>query len=183
MVNASYLMEAKNMKIDLIRRKSAILLVLGLASIFVLEMSILPGAQADKQFTNESIEGTWGYSASGNITAVGPAVAVGLAVIDGKGGCSLKETFTIGSSTGAVMHTSTACTYDVNPDGTGNLTVVFGPPFGGTVPVALVIVNKGNEIFFIRTDPGVVVSGVAKRQKSRQDTSIINIQESLQEKE
>ncbi len=81
------------------------------------------------------------------------------------------------------MHTSTACTYNVNPDGTGNLTVVMGPPFGGTVPIAFVIVDKGNEILFIRTDPGVVVSGVAKRQQSRQDTSIINIQEALLEKE
>ncbi len=71
-------------------RRTTILLVLGVASIFVLGASILPGAYAYKQFTNKSIEGTWGFSGSGTTNGT-PAVFVGLDIFDGNGGCSVKN--------------------------------------------------------------------------------------------
>lgn len=143
------------------RRNVILVIILGIASVLVLWAGILPSAQADKQFANRSVEGTWGYSASGNVTDIGSAVAVGLATMDGRGGCSIKETLNM--AVGTVIHTSTACTYNVNPDGTGTLTAVFDDP-SGTVPVSFVIVNRKSEIHFIRTDLGAVVSGVAKRR-------------------
>jgi hypothetical protein len=156
------------MKIKSIRRRTTILLTMGMISILLLGLvvgvNIMPSAQADGQFTSKIITGTWGFSASGTVVDVGPAVAVGLFAFDGTGGCSLKDTFNIGNIGQVGPRTSTVCNYNVNQDGTGNLTAVFDEPFGGPVSLSFVIVNKENEIRFIRTDTGAVASGVAKRQ-------------------
>ncbi len=157
----------KSMKIESIRRRTAIFLVLGVASIFVLGasifvlgISILPGAYAVEQFTNKSIEGAWGFSGSGTINDA-PAVAVGLFTVDGNGGCSVKEDFN--SPSGLVTLTSIACTYNVNPDGTANSAVTYPPPLGLST-FSFVIVDHGNEILAISTDPGVIARFDAKRQ-------------------
>ena len=158
------------MKIESIRRRNAMLLVLGMAGtlvlglVIVLGVSIVPSAQADEQFTNKSIAGTWGFSASGTVVGVGPAVAVGLFAFDGTGGCSINDTLNIATIGQVGPRTSTACTYNVNQDGTGTLTADFDQPFGGPLPLSFVIVNKKNEIQFIRTDTIAVASGVAKKQ-------------------
>ncbi|HLB71897.1 MAG: hypothetical protein OIN88_00060 [Candidatus Methanoperedens sp.] len=140
------------MNIELNGRRTAILLVLA---------SILSGAYAHKQFTNKSIEGTWGFSGSGTIIGVGPAVAVGLSTFDGNGGCSLKEDFN--SPSGLETLTSVACTYKVNPDGTGTSTATFRPPLASST-ISFVILNEGSEIQAITIDPGVIASLVFKRQ-------------------
>ncbi len=150
----------KSMKIKSIRRRTAIFLVLGVASIFVLMASILPGAYAHKQFTNKSIEGTWGFSGSGTTNGT-PAVFFGLDIFDGNGGCSVKNV--LNTPSGLVNLTSITCTYIVYSDGTGTATVTFPPPLGlSTFP--FVIVSKGSEILAISTDQNVIASFVAKRQ-------------------
>lgn len=147
------------MKIESTRRRTAILLVVGVASIFVLGASILPGAYAHKQFTNKSIEGTWGFSGSGTINGT-PSVAVGLTTFDGNGGCSVKQDSNTPS--GLQTLTSIACTYKVNPDGTGTGTATFPSPAVSST-ISFVIVNKESEILAIRKDPGVLSSLVFKR--------------------
>ena len=147
------------MKIESIRRRTAILLAVGIASIFILGANILPGAYAHKQFTNKSIEGTWGFSGSGTTSGT-PGVAVGLTTFDGNGGCSVKQDFNTPS--GLQTFTSIACTYKVNPDGTGTATATFPPPVVSST-ISFVIVNKESEILAITKDPGVLASLVFKR--------------------
>lgn len=122
------------------------------------------GAQA-AGFTNRSIQGDWGFSASGTILppalpAATPAAAVGIMTFDGMGGCSISDTINIGGT--SASRTSTTCTYNVNPDGSGSLSALF-PGDPGPTPLSFVIVDKAKEIRFIRTDLGVA-SGVARRQ-------------------
>ncbi len=156
------------MKIESIRRRTAILLVLGVASIFVLGasifvlgVSILPGAYAVEQFTNKSIEGIWGFSGSGTINGT-PIVAVDLDTFDGNGSCSVKSVSN--SPSGFLNITSIACTYNVNPDGTGTATAVFPPPLSFTSTISFVIVDHGNEILAISANPVLIASFDAKRQ-------------------
>ena len=157
------------MKIEYIKRRTVILLVLGLASIFVLGTSILH-VSAKKQFTNESIEGTYGFSASGNLINFGPAKltgpfnSVGLDTFDGHGGCTVTSfAANLPPPVGPVPETtSTACTYKVNPNGTGTKTFTFP---NSVNHISFVIVNNGKEILEIQTDTGAIISGIAKRQE------------------
>ncbi len=90
-----------------------------------------------------------------------PASAVGIMTFDGTDGCKFFDTLNIGGVSSG-FRTSTACTYSVNPDGTGSLSVMF-PGDPGPTPLSFVIVDHKKEIRFIRND-FVVGSGVAKRQ-------------------
>jgi hypothetical protein len=149
------------------RRKWALLslFVIVLTSALVFGM---PGGQGGAKaggFTNKSIQGEWGFSASGTIVppalpAATPAAAVGIMTFDGMGGCSISDTINIGGT--SASRTSTTCTYSVNADGSGSLSALF-PGDPGPTPLSFVIVGSAKEIRFIRTDLGVA-SGVARRQ-------------------
>lgn len=120
-------------------------------------------------FTDQSLTGNWGFSASGVI--VPPAVpahvhaaAVGIMTFDGAGGCVISDTINLDGQTFADRQ-STACSYQVNEDGTGTITAQFASePF--PVPLSFVIVGHGHGFRFIRTDAGVA-SGEAQRQAHR----------------
>jgi|SRR3972149_6087806 len=154
------------MRMESTKKRTAILLaVLGLAGILVIAAG--PGAQADKQFTDRSIQGTYGFSVSGTSGDVG-AVVVGLFTFDGKGGCTIKEDVNAAPPIGFVAsRTSTSCTYKVNPDGTGTQIAVFGDPIPETLDISFVIVGNGDEIKFISTNPGLIFSGTARKQVSK----------------
>ena len=122
-----------------------------------------PQAQADGQFSEESIRGQWGFSAAGTIVppavpAPIPAVAMGLMTFNRDGSCSISDTININGA--SASRTSLTCTFSVNSDGTGSLVADF-PGDPGPTPLAFVIANHKSEIRFIRTDVGVA-SGVAK---------------------
>ena len=139
--------------------------ILALSLIVVFAGITSSGSAEAQTFSNKSLKGGYGFSASGTIVApnplAGPAVAVGLATFDGNGGCTLSDTINI-AVLGIVARTSLSCTYSVNPDGTGTLTPTFSAPFG-TTPAALVIVDKKKEFRFIRTTATVRISGVGKK--------------------
>ena len=74
---------------------------------------------ANSGFDKRSLRGTWGFSASGRVLGQ-QATAVGLITADGKGVCTTSIRFNI---TGIVFPlASSECTYDVNADGTGQIT-------------------------------------------------------------
>jgi hypothetical protein len=115
------------------------------------------------EFGEESIRGQWGFSAHGTIVPPAaptpvPAVAIGIMTFNRDGSCSISDTININGS--SASRTSFACTFTVNPDGTGSLEASF-PGDPGPTPLAFVIVDHKSEIRFIRTDLGVA-SGVAK---------------------
>jgi hypothetical protein len=59
-------------------------------------------------------------------------------------------------------------TYAVNPDCTGTFTLQVAP-IGITTRLSFVIDDTANELLVICTDPGVVLTGTARRQFSRGD--------------
>jgi len=136
-----------------------------LLSLLVLMAATSLWAADEAQFTNQSLQGKWAFSASGTIVPPAtpqptPAMALGIMSFDGNGGCSITDTINIGGA--SLSRSSSSCTYAVDPDGQGSLTVQF-PGDPGPTPLALVLVNNV-EFRFIRKDLGVA-SGVASRQK------------------
>jgi hypothetical protein len=119
--------------------------------------------------TNESIEGTYGFIESGTVDP--PAVtntslltAFGLIGFNRNGGCIVKETVNTPLFGGAVSRTSTSCTYNMNSDGTGTMIVTHDKPSTTIAHISIVVDDMMHEIRFIVTDPGVLLSGTAKRQ-------------------
>lgn len=115
------------------------------------------------EFGQESVRGQWGFSAHGTIVPPAaptpmPAAAVGIMTFGRDGSCSISDTININGFSSS--RTSFACTFTVNPDGTGAVEASFaGDP--GPTPLTFVIADHKKEIRFIRTDLGVA-SGVAK---------------------
>lgn len=115
-------------------------------------------AQEERKFTDRSLRGAYGLIANGfSDGATTPGVRAGIFTFDGKGGCSIVSVVNAGTA-GSVSQNSTTCTYTVNPDGTGTLTADI--PYNAF----FVITNHGRELQVIRTEAGIVASGVAKRQ-------------------
>lgn len=154
------------------RLKKSIKLLLFFATI-TLAGSVLARADDDQgglEITNETIEGSWGFSASGTIVPPAflnatPAVAVGIFEFDGEGLCVISDTINIGGV--SASRTSDSCDYTVNPDGTGTLSAQF-PGELAPVPLSFVLVDDASVFRFIRTDLGVA-SGVAERQSDEDD--------------
>ena len=147
------------------KRTMLILIVAVAATVAVAASSGGTVAVSSERFSDRSLRGDWGFSADGAIVppafpAPVPAVAVGTMHFDGDGGCEISDTINIGGT--VASRTSTACSYTVGDDGTGEIVAEFpGDPF--PVPLSFVIVDNKREFRFIRTDLGVA-SGVAKRQ-------------------
>ncbi len=139
-----------------------------ISAIITLAASISASADDNEDglaFTDETIAGSWGFSASGTIVppafpAPTPAVAVGIIDFDGAGFCVISDTINIGGQ--SLSRVSDTCEYGVNPDGTGSLTAEF-PGDPGPVPLSFVLVDDANAFRFIRADLGVA-SGGAERQ-------------------
>jgi len=124
-------------------------------------------ALADQPFSNKSLKGAWGFNAHGFLAAGTPAQiaasAMGRNTYDGHGGCFSEAKLNAGGTVLAL--TSLACTYTVNPDGTGTQQTTYT---AGTFTTDFVLVDNAKEFLFIVSDtaqPGTTVaSGVAKRQ-------------------
>ena len=119
-------------------------------------------------FTDQTIAGAWGFSASGTIVppafpAPTPAVAVGIMEFDGAGLCVISDTINIGGL--SLSRVSDICDYAVDPEGTGRISTQF-PGDPGPVPLSFVLVDDANGFHFVRTDLGVA-SGTAERQNRR----------------
>jgi hypothetical protein len=135
--------------------------LLGLAGLWLLTVGV-PGTEAaEPSFSNQSLRGAYGQIASGTL-AGDPAISVARFTFHGDGTCSLVTRINIAAagSTGSIV--ATACTYAVQPDGTGTLTVVL--PELGTFNLALVIVDNQKEVHLITLDPGVSATLLLKKQ-------------------
>ena len=110
--------------------------------------------------TERNIRGRFGYSFTGTIIGIAPApvptAAVGVIRINGDGTLSATDTQSLGGQITAERKFTG--TYTVNPNCTGS--AIFST--GGTGN--FVVVNDRTEFLFVFTNPGVVVSGVGKKQ-------------------
>lgn len=136
-----------------------------------------PAAHSDQRFDpdpgfdNQTIEGTFAFSAhgvvgqtTGPIPAGTPVVTVGIITFDEDGTCVSSADTKVGAFPAIPPDPSDACTFHVNPDGTGTFQVTHAESPFSPVVLAFAIVDK-NEFLVITTDE-LVISGVAKRQRN-----------------
>jgi hypothetical protein len=115
----------------------------------------VPLAQA-RQCSNASLKGAYGFQGFATIVPAGtPRAIIGRFVLDGIGNWSATLTM---NDNGNIRRITDSGTYNVNPDCTGTLSPASGK-------VEIVVVDRGEEFYQMRTDPAsVVLYGVTKRQ-------------------
>ena len=141
---------------------------LGIALAILFLLGTVPSAEAqDHQCSNASLVGSFGFTGTG--TVFNPSVSlfaqVGRQTFDGKGNTDATANTSIN---GASFPVTIKGTYTVNPDCTGSLTLHVSP-VDITVHADLVMVSDGAEFRAIVTDPGSVVTFVAKKQFRKED--------------
>jgi hypothetical protein len=143
------------------RRRFHRVMLLGLAGLWLLTVG-MPGTEAaEPVFSNQSLHGAYGFSSTGTLFG-DPGIAVGRTTFDGQGLCTLVIRFNIAATGGTEPIDATACTYGVQPDGTGTLTVAI--PGLGTFTIAFVLVDHGKELHTISLDPGISTTALLKKQ-------------------
>lgn len=145
-------------------KRSTFAKTFSMAAVTVLALGIAPTAKAeDKGCSNYTLRGTYSQIGTGAITAppdmAGPFANVGTLVFDGNGGVTGGLVVNQNGSTAQATETGT---YSVNSDCTGTYTVQI-TPFGITSQASFVIDNNGDELEILVTDPGSVITCVAKR--------------------
>lgn len=118
---------------------------------------------ADEGFAcdQRTVAGTYGFQGQGTL-GLGtpqpiPAAETGLATADGAGNLVGNVTFSLG---GQILSTPFTGTYQVSANCTIAETITFGTQ---TRHQHGVIVTRGQQIDFIDTDPGAVLTRVARR--------------------
>jgi hypothetical protein len=159
-------MNAKGM----IMKRSTVAKTFTIAAVTALALGLAPVAKADdKGCSNATLKGTFAFTASGFITApaaaAGPLAEVGAQTFDGNGGASAIAT---SSQNGNIHQVTITGTYTVNPDCTGTLAIQAFPG-GLKSQLFFVIDDTANELLLICTDPGFVLTGIARRQFPRGD--------------
>jgi hypothetical protein len=141
------------------------------ATMFVL--GIAPKAQAweDKECSNATLHGSFGYTSTGTLLPsfvpppfAGPFGEVGRQTFDGKG--NTQATATLSSNGNISQGVTIEGTYSVKTDCTGSMTLNIAS-LGATVHADFVINDDGAEIRAIGTDSGLVESRVYKKQFRR----------------
>lgn len=112
-----------------------------------------------RRCTLASLKGCYGYSYTGTVLGFGSIAAVGPINFDGEGNTSATYSVNLG---GTNVQGSFTGTYTVNEDCTGTIKINL-PLLGISSNGRFVIVEEGKEAPFMGTDPGVTVTGVAKK--------------------
>lgn len=105
-----------------------------------------------------TLSGSYGFSVSGTNLRIGQFAMVGRFASDGKGSFTGLAAQSIN---GTITRRTLTGTYKVEADCTGSATLDLANGSKGTM--MFVIVDQGNELFFLMTDPGIIESGTAKR--------------------
>ena len=135
-----------------------------MAAVTALALSMSATARADdKGCSNNTVRGTYAQTGTGVITAppdqAGPFANVGTLFFDGNGGLTGALVVSSNGSSSQVTETGT---YTVNSDCTGTYTVQIAA-FGITSQAFFAIDTNGDELEIIVTDPGSVITCVAKK--------------------
>lgn len=151
---------------DLMKRNTKIALVLCLA---VLGTAIEAQAGERRECSNASLQGSFGFSATGTLLALpppfaGPFAEIGRQTFDGNG--NTDATATLSANGNIVKGVTAQGTYVVNPDCTGSMTIYI-LPFRSTADLDFVIDDDGTELRAIVTNAGAIESRVYKKQFPR----------------
>jgi hypothetical protein len=128
---------------------------------------LVPSAQAKTagRCSERTVKGTSAFALTGSVINVGPIAASGTTTFDGEGNVSLTGAINTTTLNPTVEGTFTG-TYTVNPDDcTGSVVVTTRGVFGYTdLHFKGVIINQGQEVRYLITDPGIVFAGATVRQ-------------------
>jgi hypothetical protein len=128
---------------------------------------LVPTAQAKTagRCSERTVKGTYAFALTGSVINVGPIAASGTTTFDGEGNVSLTGAINTTTLNPTVEGTFTG-TYTVNPeDCTGSVVVTTPGVFGYTdLHFKGVIINQGQEVRYLITDPGIVFAGATVRQ-------------------
>ena len=134
------------------RRHWAALLGVG-----ALGIGSLAGARHEEEgFSNESLEGTWGYIGQFGVFVPPvveeptPAVTIGMIEFDGDGGCSVRGLINTLGSTAELD--SSECEYSVEPNGWGTGLLRADAPLEGEFSYAFVLRDGGEELLIMNTE-------------------------------
>jgi hypothetical protein len=149
---------------EMIMKRSTIANTFAIAAITALALGVAPAAKADdKGCSTASLKGTFADSASGFSTAppamAGPLGGVLAETFDGYGAMAATGMLSLN---GTPVPVTSKGTYTVNPDCTGTYAVQVSP-LGITAHYFFVILDSGDEFKWICTDPGTVLTGVARK--------------------
>ena len=117
--------------------------------------------------SERTVRGSYAFALQGNVIGIGPIAASGTTTFDGEGAGTIRV-FINTTTAAPAIEASLAGSYTVNgEDCTGSATfAVPAPGLFGLVSLHFeaVIVNKGEEIRYLITTPGVVFAGASVRQ-------------------
>jgi hypothetical protein len=133
-------------------------------ALIVLSGTLKATAQDDQSCTDASLQGSYGFQVTGSIPNVFAIGGVARVLFDGQGNFTQSDDVQIlasGQAPVVILDRPGSGTYTVNPDCTGSETLNAG---GRVSHSRFVLVNHGKEVFDISSDPGVVVTGVGKKQ-------------------
>jgi hypothetical protein len=150
---------------DRIMKRNTTAKAFAIAALTALALTVAPIAKADsKGCSNATLKGAFADKDTGFITAppalAGPFAGVQTEIFDGNG---VLTTAGMASLNGNIVAVTGTGTYTVNPDCTGTYTVQISP-LGLTGHAFFVIDDSGNELQIIVTDPGTVITCIARRQ-------------------
>jgi hypothetical protein len=153
----------KTMNAKMIMKPSATAKAFTMAALTVLALAAAPIAEAaGNRCSDAMLQGTFADKDTGLITApaalAGPFAGVSLETFDGNGGMT---TTGFVSLNGNIIPGTSTGTYKVNPDCTGTYTVQNS--LGLTIHAFFVIDDGGNEMQDFITDPGTVITCVARK--------------------
>ena len=136
-----------------------------LVTFIVLALAALPARGAECSMA--AVSGSFGYTTTGFVTAPTgtfvPVAAAGRIVFDRKGNVSGTQTRVVA---GSALDETYSGTYTVNPDCTGNFTVVVQPDTR-TSTIDLVWTDNGNGVSAVFTNPGFRLTSTARRIVSK----------------
>jgi hypothetical protein len=142
--------------------KWTIIALVVFASTFVVGAVPALHAEKNKDCSNASLQGGYGFSHGETAVPAGtPFAALGRWNFDGKG--KFTNTLTINDN-GKVAHISDSGTYTVDTDCTGKIFIL-----GGKGTVEIVLVDGGNEFYELRADPDTTVSLFSANKKQFPD--------------
>jgi hypothetical protein len=115
-------------------------------------------ADANHACTNATLHGSYAFTESGTIVDIGPVAVAGAFQADGHGNLTANDTVSLN---GEIVQESLNFTYQVNPDCTGSAS---SAPNQEPANFNFVIINFGEEVTGIHTDPGTTLILKAKQQ-------------------
>jgi hypothetical protein len=108
--------------------------------------------------SNATLRGGYAFTESGSILGIGPVAVAGVFKADGQGNLTATDTVSLN---GEITSENLNFTYQVNPDCTGNAS---SAPDQEPAHFNFVIVNFGERVTGIHTDPGTTLILKARQQ-------------------